>query len=155
MAKRLALLLMILIAASAAHPSKAQGVFAGRWTVVGEQPAPWLKGDKTLKALPEAALAKATIVFRADAVEAPSPLGCRGTHHKIENVPPEGLFEGGLDDPDRGMTDAKGAAAALGFKSDSIPTLESGCAEMNYHMVDPDTLLFALDNVIYTLKRAR
>jgi hypothetical protein len=52
-------------------------------------------------------------------------------------------------------------AAALGFKSDNIVSLNEACdsiagdMELDFPMIDNDTILLGLNNMIYTLKRVR
>ena len=139
----------------AAFPAQAaaQGVFAGSWTVTGSQDAPWIGPKSDLKPHYEAALLGAVITFRANRVDGPSWFACPKPHYAITELEPESLFEGGLDDPDRGMTTSKETAAKLGFAGRKFPTLETGCAELSFHLAAPDTILFGLNNVIYTLKR--
>ena len=132
---------------------RAQGVFAGSWTVVKAEDAPWLAGRSDLTPSYEPKLQHAKFVFRADRLEAPIWIACRHPQYQLSMVGPESLFEGGLDDAEHGLTDPKGLAAKLGFKGDQIPTLEGACSEVAYHLADPDTILFGLNNVIYTLKR--
>ena len=35
----------------------------------------------------------------------------------------------------------------------TVRTWETGCSEMLFHRFAPDTILFALDNRIYTMRR--
>ncbi len=62
-------------------------------------------------------------------------------------------LEGGLADPEK-------QAAALGFTSQKIVSLSMGCVrndadiEMDFDLIDHDTAVFALDNVIYKMVRA-
>lgn len=133
--------------------SVAQGVFLGTWTVVEAQPAPWVaKSPDKIDARSDPAIAHARIVVLSGRIDGPQPLGCRRPHYEVAQVPPEELFEGGLDDPDRGMTDPKAAATALGFPNTTITTLRPGC-DIEFHMVDSDTVLFGLNNMIYTMHR--
>ncbi len=45
-------------------------------------------------------------------------------------------------------------AAEMGFAGPEADTLvNSSCNEILYHLADKDTMMFALDNRIYTLKR--
>ncbi len=146
---RLAPMIAVLLPCS----SLAQGVFLGSWTVVAAQPAPWVaKSPDKIEARSEPAIAHARIVIQSGRIEGPQPIGCQKPHYQVAQVPPEELFEGGLDDPDRGMTDPKGAASALGFRSPNITTLQPGC-DIEFHMVDNDTVLFALNNMLYTMHR--
>jgi hypothetical protein len=137
----------------AAFPAHAQGVFAGSWTVIKAEDAPWIGPKSDLKPYYEPALRNATITFRTDRVDGPSWFACPKPVYAITELEPESLFEGGLDDADRGMTSPKETAAKLGFVGAKFPTLETGCAELSFHLAAPDTILFGLNNVIYTLKR--
>ena len=143
---------LCLLAAFSAQAA-AQGVFAGSWTVTGAQDAPWVGPKSDLKPHYETALRNAVITFRANRVDGPSWFACPKPHYSITELDAESLFEGGLDDPDRGMTTPKETAAKLGFIGEKFPTLETGCAELSFHLAAPDSVLFGLNNVIYTLKR--
>ena len=71
----------------------------------------------------------------------------------VQEVGPDYLFEGGLTDPVK-------QAAALGFTSQKIVSLSMGCVsndadiEMDFDLIDHDTAVFALNNVIYKMVRA-
>ena len=59
------------------------------------------------------------------------------------------LFQGNLND-------AESQATTLGFTARPIKTIETGCAgAIDFHMLDENTMLFALNNRIYTLDRVR
>ena len=137
----------------AALPARAQGVFAGTWRVVKAEDAPWVGPKSDLKPHYEAVLKGATITFGAKRVDGPSWFACAKPHYATEDLEADSLFEGGLDDADRGMTTPKETAAKLGFTGQKFPTLETGCAELSFHLAAPDTIIFGLNNVIYTLKR--
>jgi hypothetical protein len=106
--------------------------------------APW-----TVDAPVDAAFVGKRVRFAAKEVQAPAPLGCRNAVYEASSVPPEGLFQGGLPA-------APQQARALGFAEGAVAgfslTCDSGVWE--FHRADADTLLFALDNVIWTLSRA-
>ena len=136
-----------------AQPVQAQGVFAGRWTVTKTEDAPWVGPKSDSKPYYEAALRNAIITFRPNRVDAPSRFACRKTRYWITELDAESLFEGGLNDPDRGMTTPKQTAVKLGFVGERFPTLEIRCNEIQFHLAAPDTIMFALNNVIYTMKR--
>ena len=144
---------LVLMAAFPAQAT-AQGVFAGSWRVTGAQDAPWVGPKSDLKPSYEAVLRNAVITFGPKRVDGPSWFACPKPHYAITELEPESLFEGGLDDPDRGMTTPKETAAKLGFTGQKFPTLETGCAELSFHLAAPDTILFGLNNVIYTMKRS-
>ena len=126
-------------------PLSAQGVFAGRWTIQSGQIAPWVPDSAKKNFVPTARLLKSTISFGRKGVVAPPPLNCREAEFAVVDAPLENLFEGGLTDP-------QAQAAALGFTGSIVKTLVPGC-EIEYHLVDKHTALFALDNIIYTMTR--
>jgi hypothetical protein len=137
----------------ASFPAQAQGVFAGRWTVTKAEDAPWVGPHSDLKPDYDAALSNAVFTFGPKRVDGPGWFACPKPHYAITELEPESLFEGGLSDPDHGMTTPKQTAEKLGFVGEKFPTLETGCAELSFHLAAPDTILFGLNNVIYTLKR--
>ena len=59
------------------------------------------------------------------------------------------LFEGGRTDPSK-------QALALGFKANPVPTVDTGCEGVaEFHFLDENTVLFALNNSIYRMERTR
>ena len=95
------------------------------------------------------ALIGKTVVFRADRIEAPAPLGCRKPHYEIKQYDPDMLFQGSLTRP-------KAQATTLGFADSKIPTLETGCeGAIDFHFAGSDAAMFALNNRIYKMVRAK
>lgn len=149
-----ALLALEAFAADNPSPGLSPGPFLGRWNVIDAEPAPWVD-PKDASTTPDfdKTLSRMTIVFAPTSIEAPRPFGCKKVMYELQTTEPEGLFEGGLKNP-------KADAAKLGFKDQKIPSLSEGCVspqadfDMDFAMVDPDTIVFALNNVIYRLKRA-
>ncbi len=92
------------------------------------------------------------LTFGANAATGSSVVACAKAHYEISVVGPDMLFEGGLKNPEKD-------AAALGFKSDKITTMNESCdsptgdMELDFPMVDKETILLGLNNMIYTLKR--
>ena len=144
----------LLLTLGAGTATAAENPFLGRWTVVEAQAAPWVD-PKDASTTPDfdKALSHMTIVFTMAGIEGPQPFGCKKVMYKLNTTEPDGLFEGGLKNP-------KEDAAKLGFKDMKIMSLNEGCVssqadfDMDFAMVDPDTLVFALNNVVYRLKRA-
>lgn len=142
-----------LLALPAGGPAAAQKMFAGSWTVVDAQPAPWVDAAAAPPAV-DAAMRQGRITFAADRAEGPPPLGCGQARYEIVRAGPEYLFQGGLADP-------AAQAAALGFAAGEIVHLSLACVRdnadigMDFSLVDADTALFALDNVIYRMVRAQ
>ena len=134
-------------------PALAQDVFAGTWVVSDAQPAPWVDGSAGTQPDIDPAISHGKFTFKKDAVEAPAPFGCKQVQYTLSEVGPDYLFEGGLTDPVK-------QAAALGFTSQKIVSLNMGCVsndadiEMDFDLIDRDTAVFALNNVIYKMVRA-
>lgn len=144
---RLALSTALVAALVGASSARAQDAFAGGWTISKADAAPWAdpapKPDAELKLL----LGK-TVSFLKTRIEGPKPLRCTKLRYEVKDYAPDMLFQGSLgNDPQK-------QAAALGFKGPSVKTLETGCAnELDYHMVDAGTVLFGLNDRLYTLTR--
>jgi hypothetical protein len=124
--------------------------FLGEWKVSDAQPGPWVGPNVRVGVNPK--IMNATITFGAASVTGPEPLGCAKARYEVKTVGPEFLFEGGLTDP-------KAQAHALGFTTDTFTAMSFSCdrpdadVSMDYAMADKNTALFALDNIIYTMKR--
>lgn len=141
-------MLVGLLAAIAPPAARAQEAFAGSWRISKADRAPW--ADAAASSDVEArALTGKTVKILPNRIEGPKPLGCGKAKYQVKGYPPDMLFQGGLTAPDK-------QAAALGFKGASITTLETGCAsEIDFHMVDADTVLFGLNDRVYTLTRSK
>ena len=137
-----------LIAMAFSLGARAQEAFGGPWLIVKAEPAPWAEKGAASDAEAKALLQKPVSIL-ADKIEGPKPLLCRRLKYKVTSYTPDMLFQGGLTAPDK-------QAAALGFKGSSIKTLETGCeAEIDFHMVDEMTVLFALNDRVYTMTRRK
>jgi hypothetical protein len=140
------------LAALAVTPAFAADTYLGTWKVTDAKVAPWYDGNGAKPDI-DPKLAHATLTFAKSSIKAPAPLGCKKVKYTVSTVGPEDLFEGGLKNPQKD-------AAALGFKSNKIMSVNEGCLrsdadiEMDYAFVDNDTAVFGLNNVIYTMKRA-
>jgi hypothetical protein len=121
---------------------------AGRWTLMRARPAPWAATSMTPQR--DAAIARlsgAGVVFHADRVDGPAPLACANARYRFTAVAPAGLFQGSLPQP------AGSAAARLGL-ADRTPTLRIECDSgvFDLHLVEPVRALFALDDLVWTLR---
>jgi len=139
-----------------ALPARAElpGQFSpnGRWEVTQAAIAPWV-GDKIglVRESEVRKLLKQRITFSARAAASQYPaLNCSDATYEPTRLPPAGLFQGALPEPHQATF-----AKAIGFASGEIAGFDLACpnARFSFHFRDRDTLLFALDNVIYTLKR--
>ena len=109
-------------------------------------PAPWIgKGGSV--ATP-GTLAGKPVTFGFGSVAAPHPIGCDKARYRFAVQPPEGLFQGGLPAP------AAEVARQLGLGPQTL-TMQVSCSAgvFDFHVVSATRLLFALDNVVWTLDR--
>lgn len=118
---------------------------AGSWRVVAAATAPWAKGAML------APLKDGHVVFGTTAVRSGTVLDCAKPQYEARAVPPEGLFQGAF-----APESAAKQAAALGLASTAIPSVLLTCDAglFDFHGDKDGRMLFALDNVIYTLERA-
>jgi hypothetical protein len=137
----------------AGYPARAQNQFLGTWAVIAAVPAPWYTADPSGPSPANPTLRNARIEFQPTRLIAPTPFACANPHYAVFPVPPEGLFEGGLLDPAHGLTTPAATAATLGFPPGDSSTLETRCHGIRFHLAGADQMLFALDNVVYTLRR--
>jgi hypothetical protein len=145
-AARLLASLLFLPAAAVAGTAK---VDTGPWTVATSAPAPWAAPNEAPVASDLQSLMGQTVRFLPDRIDAPPPLGCRKPHYEFKAYPPDMLFQGGLTEPAK-------QAASLGFKSATIKTLETGCeGAIDFHFIDQNSALFALNNRIYRLDKKK
>jgi hypothetical protein len=125
----------------------------GRWRIETAAVAPWVKPEKIHELVKEENVrryVKQPITFEAAAVKSRDPIfACKGATYEPTRIPPEGLFQGNLPSPQGQI------AHALELPDGNTPGVDVVCpnSRFSYHFRDKDTALFALDNVIYTLKR--
>lgn len=124
--------------------------FFGEWAVSAAKIAPWWDGKGEEPAADPAFASK--VVLGTNLSGGPPLLICDKPNYEVNMVSPRGLFEGNLPDPGKNATE-------LGFKSSEITSLHFTCASgtadvsLNFAMIDDDTIMLGLDNVLYTLKR--
>ena len=142
---------VIALLAFLATPLRANDIhlpFLGRWKITKATAAPWT--DATNRSAPFLAQhwVGKRVVFAWDFIDAPFPLGCDAPDYHVVEIPPEGLFQGNLTAPVL-------QAHALGFRAGApVKTLQTDCEHLvDFHFADKSTAMFALDNVIYTLRR--
>ena len=137
-----------LSAIAASTGAHAQEAFAGPRLIIKADAAPWAEKDAASYAEAKALLHQPVSIL-ADRIDGPKPLNCRKLKYKVTSYTPDMLFQGSLTAPDK-------QAAALGFKDKAIKTLETGCeAGIDFHMLDEMTVLFALNDRVYTMTRRK
>lgn len=115
------------------------------WRIVDGFVAPWAQAGG---AAPDAAaLQGSRVEFAADRVVGSAPLACDDAAYELAVTPAEGLFQGSLPAP------AEASARAVGVPRLPVLTLQVSCdgGVFDYHFVTSDTLLVALDNLIWRL----
>lgn len=129
-----------------ASTADAKTPISGKWRLTRAVIAPWAT-DAEAGVRPD--WIGETVTFGRASVKAPGPLACGGARYENTDVPPEGLFQGGLPEP------AAQAMLPLGLSDEAIAgvtvTCDTGIFE--FHFASADSLLFALDNRIWTLDR--
>ena len=135
------------LAAVPAGAAGAQRPFYGRWLIAEAHPAPWYNPSDPGTAPFDDHLVGKSIVYMPTRITGPRVLACSGPHYRMLEVGPDYLFQGGLTAP-------TAQAAALGFRGNRIASLETGCAGgIDFHFINQATALFALDNMVYTLRK--
>jgi hypothetical protein len=155
--RRLALSALILGAGAPAYA--ADFPFEGSWRITKVAVAPWEDPDRPMVTDDAERYTGKVVEITPDAMKGPDLLGCGKTEIKIEPMPYAGLFEGGLavDPTDPGgkydVGKAKTLALELGFTAEPVPSLFHGCSEIILHKRDDKTLLFGMNNRIFTLEK--
>jgi hypothetical protein len=138
-------------------PAAAQARFAGQWVIAKAAVAPWARDPHDPADTAEARrLVGRRLTIGLRRLAAPGPLGCARPTYVFRDAGADTLFEGGLnaDGADR-PTDPVALARALGMTTRTVRGMTASCSEVEFFLIRPDTLLFGLDNRIYTLQRAR
>ena len=140
--------------ASTAHAQKAD--IMGRWVIAKAQIAPWADPLQLGGPEEERRLVGRMVIFAPNSVTGPEPLGCRRATYKFHDDPADMLFEGSLAEPDRNgkPRNPEALARALGMTTHTVRTVETNCSEVAYHRFSATTLVFGLNNRVYTLHPA-
>lgn len=123
-------------------------LFFGLWMISKASPAPWVDGNHTADPFLSQRWVGKKVIFLWGGIDAPYPLGCDAPDYRTIEVPPENLFQGNLTAPVI-------QAQALGFRAGApVMTLQTSCEHsIDFHFINRTTAMFALDNVIYTLRK--
>jgi hypothetical protein len=96
-----------------------------------------------------------SIAIGPTVLRAPEPLGCARPTYAFRDATADTLFEGSLADGAGKPKDPIVVARALGMTGKTARGMTASCSEVEFFLVDPDTILFGLNDRVYTLKRAR
>ena len=133
----------------------AQDRFAGAWKIEKTEPAPWAPTPDMTEAKEIKRLTGAAVEFKPDRIDGPDPLACKRPHYEIKKVQADELFQGALAQFGDTTTSPDKLADRIGFGKRPIPTLDTGCASgIDFHALDADHLIFALNNSLYRMVRA-
>ena len=151
-APRIALTALALLAAASGAQAHEMSLI-GKWSFAEANPAPWANEQQQ-----KAALAYAKRFLNAEITFAPNEIvskektfACRRALYEPTDYPIDALFQGNLPEPNQ-----ERIALNMGFaKGGDVPGMDVRCTTglYSYHFRDRSTVLFAYDNVIYTLKR--
>jgi len=140
---------------SASLAATAQDRFAGTWTIEKAEPAPWVQTTDMTEAKEIERLTGAKVAFKADRIAGPGPLTCKGPHYEIKKYQADELFQGALAQFGDTTTSPDQLADKIGFGKRPITTLQTGCASaIDFHALDQDHVIFALNNSLYRMVRA-
>ncbi len=144
------LLLASVVLAGVPGAVAADQTLLGAWEITGGVMAPWVSKQSDEEKQEMATLKGQTITFKAHEIIAKSVLGCTEAGYEVTHYPAEALFQGSL--PEGRQAEV---AASLGLPAGEVPGMDVACSTglFSYHFKDAATAMFALDNVIYTLKR--
>lgn len=127
----------------------------GKWMISSYQLAPWSRPRDAARLNADAKkLLKLQVTYTPKAVVAKDrTIGCTNAHYEKSNFPYDEIFQGALGElyPEHRAK----AVKDLGLPPEPVPGIELGCSsgEYSYHFRDANTVMFALNDVIYILTR--
>jgi hypothetical protein len=127
----------------------------GKWVVSDYQLAPWSRPQDATRLKADAKkLLKLQVTYTPKAVVAKDrAIACTSAHYEKSSFPYDEIFQGALGElyPEHRMK----AVKDLGLPPEPVSGIELGCStgEYSYHFRDPNTVMFALSDVIYILTR--
>lgn len=139
-----------------ALPVRVDNALLGKWTIERAEPAPWSDDANYPPDRKEAPkYVGKHVAFAAKQIKGPALLACAGPNYEMKDYTADMIFQGQLGEfEQRGGKKAEDSATGLGFTTRPIRTLETGCeGAIDFHMSDADHAAFALDNMVYWLKR--
>ena len=137
-------------------PARADNALMGKWTITKADPGPWSDNKDYPPNRAEApTYVGKPVTFAAKQIKGPALLACTKPNYQMKDYSADMLFQGQLGEfEQRGGKKAEDTATALGFVTRPIKTLETGCeGSFDFHMSDANHAAFALNNMVYWLKR--
>ncbi len=127
----------------------------GKWVISDYRLAPWSRPQDAARLKSDAKkLLKLEVTYTPKAVMAKDrSIACTSVHYEKSSFPYDEIFQGALGElyPEHRAK----AVRELGLPPEPVPGIELGCStgEYSYHFRDPNTVMFALSDVIYILTR--
>ena len=146
-ASRLLLFLVLLCGAmDGAEAADESSPWLGTWRITHGVAAPWADSSTPVTA----GFVGRTLTLTADRSEGPGVLACSKARIEPTSMPAEGLFQGNLPQP------AANAAVSVGLARFPVEGFSLSCTSglFEFHAAEPNSVLLALDNVIWTLDRS-
>lgn len=151
---------MLLLAAAASFTGSSARAddaapILGKWVIADYKLAPWSRPQDAAQLNADAKkLLKLQVTYTPKAVVAKNrTIACTNAHYEKSNFPYDEIFQGAFEEF---SADARAKAVKdLGLPPEPVPGIELGCStgEYSYHFRDPNTVMFALSDVIYILTR--
>jgi len=142
----------VLVLAACSEPPS----FMGRWLIERVESAPWVAARTPANSAIANLYVGKTVTFEENRIDGPELLTCANPKYNFVEVPAEGLFQGGLAQSDADTAKAQAAAEKLGFETQPVQTVTTGCEhDIAFHLRNAEQAAFALDNMIFWMKRAR
>jgi len=145
------------IACSTSAGAAGLGRFAGNWVISSAVAAPWAKDPKDPADEADAQrLIGKPLAIGAGFFRGPQPLGCDKPTYAFRGASADTLFEGSLnaDGADK-PTDPVVVARALRVTTKTTPAMTASCSEVEFLLIGPDTMLFGLNNRVFSVTRAK
>jgi hypothetical protein len=148
--------LALCVGLASAGVAAAQARFTGRWLVTAGVVAPWATDPKDPTDAAEARrFVGQHVTISGGSLQAPEPLGCKRPTYAFRDAGADTLFEGSLNADGAGRpTDPVVVARKLGVTRETLRGMTASCSEVEFFLIDPDTVLFGLNNRVFTMKRS-
>lgn len=146
-----------LCAASLSAAKAEDAFYLGQWKITHAVPGPWIKSDAELFPDEVKSLVGQSLTLKADAIEGPGSFPCKGPKYEVIEGGPDMLFQGAFGEMQSkdSSVNPQVLAEKVGFTGTQYRTVLTGCEfAMDFSIgADKDTMMFALDNSVYVMKR--
>lgn len=152
MKSNLVLLASLLSMAPALASPPADNALLGTWDIVEGAAAPWAQAREraNLSAAGKRQIKTQVIFGRTEVTSRARALACKDAVYEGTEYSPDAMFRGALLEPNQDSV-----AHSMGFPPGDVPGIDVTCDNdtFSYHFRDKVTVMVAVDNIIYTLKR--